>query len=175
MSQDSDWSPKVMFELHQLATARMVLMGCRGVEAWSDLSLSTTPDRQVTFKGTAYFKNLDAFKIERPQHHHTVLDVGQGSKGRRGVEIRPPGRWAAAKPVKLAPDELAKRVAKARVEWKAGAALCQPDRIGQGRHIVHTAGRAGQRRGVQEGGRWHAAHQDRWQEVLGRRRCPGGR
>jgi hypothetical protein len=103
---------------NQLATARIAIMGCQGVEAWSDLSLSATPDAQVTFKGTAYFKNLDRFQIGVPGADQLSMTWNKGAKAGGVLKFDPLAIGPQPKPAKLPPDELAKRVTKARADWQ---------------------------------------------------------
>ena len=103
---------------NQLALARMVLMGCRGVETWSDLSVGASPDGPVTFKGTAYFKSLDGFHIRIPGAGTQFVTWDKDAKAGGVLKFDPLAGEPLPEPVKLPPDELAKRVAEAQAEWK---------------------------------------------------------
>jgi hypothetical protein len=105
----------------QLGTAQMALMGTVGVDAWSDLSLSATPDGQVIFRGTAYFKNLERFHIHVPGAGARVMMWEKGAKSGGVLKFdAPAGSGMLPKPATLPPDELAKQVAETRARWKQG-------------------------------------------------------
>jgi hypothetical protein len=97
--------------------ARMVMLGAKGVDAWADVEIGVSPDALMTFKGTAYFSNIEGFAVAAHRAGAIPAKWTKDPKGGMVLSIDPlPG--PPARPVQLAPDELAKSVEKAREDWK---------------------------------------------------------
>ncbi len=107
---------------------------CEGVDAWSDVSVGATKDSLLTFKGTAYFKDLSKFR-QNEYGTMSTMTWSRDPKGDMVLELKPTGNdleKPLAPPPAMTEAELASKVQQAQASWKrrkARIAEMEEDRI----------------------------------------------
>jgi len=102
-------------------TARQIVSQSRGIEAWKDVSFGRAEDGRIRFKGTAYFKDLSAFRVSQGGPSGMTLtkddkgglvlalEEGKGKEKEKGSGEAPP---------QLTEEEITKRIADHRARWQ---------------------------------------------------------
>jgi hypothetical protein len=102
--------------------AKKTLDDTKGVEAWSDVSFARTEDGRMKFKGTAYFKDLAAFRLSTGKGDNGPT-FRKDDKGGMVLEMAMSEDEAKAPepPAKSPPpsaEELAKLIQAARLQYQ---------------------------------------------------------
>ena len=92
-----------------------------GVEAWKDLSYRIEPDGRIYFKGTAYFKNINALELDKGS---TVRWSRDGNEMVLEVALRKEEE-EAPEHVNLTKDQIGQRIQAEREQWKHSKPLME--------------------------------------------------
>ena len=104
----------------QMQTAvKKIIQGAKGIEVWKDVVYKRMPDGRVSFKGTAYFQDLNKVKIE---NYGTDFKLSREDKilVLQMVEEKK-DKEAQAKPAPSTPptdEEITATIEKSKAEWE---------------------------------------------------------
>jgi hypothetical protein len=99
--------------------AREIMRQSRDIEVWSDITVGTNAAGLLTFKGTAYFKDISRLRNANDPVHHS-FDLVEDPKGGMILTLRAGPRQPPSAPAapKLADEQLTKIAEEARTRWK---------------------------------------------------------
>jgi hypothetical protein len=113
-----------------MAAAKSILGRCKGVDTWVDLAVGVSPDGLMTFKGTAYFKDLGQFRVDMSRGGTLPVTWEKDPKGGQVLQLERPGGPPPPKPAELSPEELDKQVEEVQKSWKETRVHMAPEAQG---------------------------------------------
>lgn len=138
--------PKGASDSQVKAAAAEIISKAKGVDAWRDVSFERMDDGRISFKGTAYFRNLSDLDI--PNQTMLEFDWAGATDGTGELTMRAkkPGRGAKpdAAPETLSAAELALKLKESRAQYQQMKPMMAM-MVGTMKHevVFHLPGRPG--------------------------------
>lgn len=97
---------------------KKLLEKSQGIDVWKDVTFTNTADGRVSFKGTAYFKDLSQVKIQNFGTDFTLTRDGKVVTITMQEENKKPAEGQAAKPQQMTEEQINDAVQQAKAEWQ---------------------------------------------------------
>ena len=120
MNMGSGEAAKMDPEMMLKGFAKKILEGSKGIETWADVSIVTTDDGRMTFKGTGYFK--DVTKVQSGEGDASGTTWAKDEKGGMVLTLDTSSKNSPekgeAKPVPATEEEMTKAIQAAKMQWQ---------------------------------------------------------